>query len=162
MTKSAAHPFVMCWLCITLCACAAGPDINFRVERYDDYVAQVMGLPVGHFIARQELEYSYASQTGWVRQTYQLANGHQVYVYPVTPDCLGHWEISRADIVAGHRAEGECPCLRQEQVHEAGGPAPADGMAEVAMRRTPAYRDWLAGLADLTERFYWYYVPRCD
>ena len=150
------------WLCLALGACAAGPDINFRVERYEDYVSQVLGMPVGHFIARQELEYSYASQTGWVRQTYQLDNGHQVYVYPVSPDCLGHWEISREDVVVGHRAEGECPCLSSAAGHEAGGPAQAGRVAEVAVRHTQAHLDWVAGLAESSERFYWYYVPRCD
>ena len=153
---------ILLWLCLGLAACTEPVVLPGKVERYDDYVARVLGLPVGHFIARQELEYGYASQTGWVRQTCQLDNGHQVYVYPATPDCLGHWEVSREDIIVGHRAEGECPCLSSEQGHEAGGPAPAGGAAEVAIRRTPAYRDWVAGLAELSERFYWYYVPRCD
>ena len=153
--------FILLWLCLTLGACA-GPILPMRVDHYEDYVAQVLGLPVGHFIARQELKYSYASQTGWVRQTYQLDSGHQVYVYPVTPDCLGHWEVSRADIIVGHRAEGECPCLSSAAGQETGGPAKDSREAEVAIRRTQAYRDWHAGLADLSERFYWYYVPRCD
>ena len=117
---------------------------------------------MGEFIAIAEYRYSYASQTGWVRQTYQLDSGHQVYVYPANPQCLVHWEISRADLVVGYQPDGACPCLRSVGASAQGSSIEAGRVEAVAMRRSQTYLDWHAGLADLSDRFYWYYVPRCD
>ena len=50
---------------------------------------------------------SYAFRIGWKETTYQLNNGHWVYVEPVRKDCIIHWEINRDNIIVDYTIEGD-------------------------------------------------------
>ena len=95
--------FILCWLCLNLAAC-----VDFAIPRFEDYVQQVIGTSIEEFIAIADAPYSYPSQTGWVQQTYELDNGHRVYVYPLAPRCIMHWEVNHEGIIVGYTSEGKC------------------------------------------------------
>lgn len=50
---------------------------------------------------------SYASRIGWKETTYQLNNGHWVYVEPDRKDCLIHWEVNQEDKIINYTIEGD-------------------------------------------------------
>ena len=100
--KAASAPLLL-WLCLTLCAC-----VDFVMPRFEDYVQQVIGTPIEEHIAIAEHPNSYSSRSGWVQQTYELDNGHRVYVYPEGSRCIVHWEGNHEGIIVGYKPEGKC------------------------------------------------------
>ena len=97
------RPFGLLWLCLSLVAC-----VDFAIPRFEDVVEQAMGMPIERRIAAAERPGSYSSQSGWVQQTYELDNGHRVYVYPEGPRCIVHWEVNHEGIIVGYKPEGKC------------------------------------------------------
>ena len=94
---------ILFWLCLSMTAC-----VDFAIPRFEDVVKQSMGMPIEEFIAISEAPYNYPSQIGWVQQTYELDNGHWVYVYPETSRCIVHWEVNHEGIIVGYKPEGKC------------------------------------------------------
>ena len=55
---------------------------------------------------------SYAESIGWKGKTYELDNGHWVYVELDSKDCFIHWEVNPEGIIVGYKLEGD-GCKRQ-------------------------------------------------
>ena len=97
------HVFPFFWLCLSLSAC-----VDFVIPRFKDYADGAIGAPIENRITAAERPSSYSSRSGWVQQTYELDNGHRVYVYPEGPRCIVHWEVNHEGIIVGYKPEGKC------------------------------------------------------
>lgn len=66
---------------------------------------------VGHSVEElreiNERPGSYASRIDWEEKTYQLDDGHWVYVEPVREGCFIHWEVNTEGNIEGYHTEGE-------------------------------------------------------
>jgi len=79
-----------------------------QIASMEDYTKSWIGRPIEEQKQIASRPESYASRIGWKEKTYQLENGHWVYVEPDSPGCFIHWEVSHQNIIVGYRLEGKC------------------------------------------------------
>ena len=84
---------------ILLCGCASQVSIEDRSRNW-------ITRPLSELKQEMKSPDSYASKIGWKETTYPLANGHFVYVEPVSSDCSVHWEINQGGTIIGYQTKG--------------------------------------------------------
>lgn len=71
------------------------------------YRKSSIGMSIEQKRAMLERKGSYASQIGWSEQTFNLSNGHWVYVEPDSPECFIHWEVNPEGIIIDSQVKGQ-------------------------------------------------------
>lgn len=75
----------------------------------EDFAQGWVGEPIADLVEAKKKPDSYAQQSGWKEQRYDLKNGNWVYVSPSKEGCIIHWEVDPRGVIVGFRTEGgEC------------------------------------------------------
>ncbi len=95
-------PFMLLVVLFTLLA-----GCNSQIPTLREWADQCVGRPVAEQEGLDAEPESYASRIGWKTTTYDLPNGHWVYVSPDRDKCEVHFEVNKAGIVVGYQLAGE-------------------------------------------------------
>lgn len=79
---------------------------NSQIPTLRAWADQCIGRPVAEQKRLDAEPESYASRIGWKTTTYDLPNGHWVYVSPDRDKCEVHFEVGKGGIIVGYQLVG--------------------------------------------------------
>lgn len=77
-----------------------------QVPGLDEHAGSTIGQDVDLLRKRVAAPQGHGSRMGWQEKTYQLDNGHWVYVEPDRRDCEIHYEVNGGNLIVGYTPVG--------------------------------------------------------